>query len=159
MSMRVGFGYDSHTFGAARPLKLGGIEIPHTTGLKGHSDGDAVTHAVTDALLGAAALGDIGRLFPDSDPRWKDADSLAFLADVRDRVLRAGFRVVNVDATVVTQHPRLAPHATAMRERLATVLRIPADAVSIKAKTNEGMDAVGRGEGLLVFAVATLDEA
>jgi 2-C-methyl-D-erythritol 2,4-cyclodiphosphate synthase len=159
MSMRVGFGYDSHTFGAARPLKLGGIEIPHTTGLKGHSDGDAVTHAVTDALLGAAALGDIGRLFPDSDPRWKDADSLEFLADVRDRVLGAGFRIVNVDATVVTQHPRLAPHATAMRERLAAVLRIPADAVSIKAKTNEGMDAVGRGEGLLVFAVATLDEA
>jgi 2-C-methyl-D-erythritol 2,4-cyclodiphosphate synthase len=159
MSTRVGFGYDSHTFGAARPLKLGGIEIPHTSGLKGHSDGDAVTHAVTDALLGAAALGDIGRLFPDSDPRWKDADSLEFLTDVRDRVGRAGFHVVNVDVTVVTQHPRLAPHAQAMCERLATALGIPADAVSVKAKTNEGMDAVGRGEGLQVFAVATVDRA
>ncbi len=156
MANRVGFGYDSHTFGANRPLKLAGVEIPHTTGLKGHSDGDAVTHAVTDALLGAAALGDIGRLFPDSDPRWKDADSLQFLVDVRDRVARAGFRIVNVDATVVTQHPRLAPHAAAMCERLAAVLQIPVGAVSVKAKTNEGMDAVGRGEGLLVFAVASL---
>jgi 2-C-methyl-D-erythritol 2,4-cyclodiphosphate synthase len=156
MSNRVGFGYDSHTFGANRPLRLAGVEIPHTTGLKGHSDGDAVTHAVTDALLGAAALGDIGRLFPDTDPRWKNADSLQFLADVRDRVARAGFRIVNVDATVVAQHPRLAPHATAMCERLATVLQIPVGAVSIKAKTNEGMDAVGRGEGLQVFAIASL---
>jgi 2-C-methyl-D-erythritol 2,4-cyclodiphosphate synthase len=157
MANRVGFGYDSHTFGANRPLKLAGVEIPHPTGLKGHSDGDAVTHAVTDALLGAAALGDIGRLFPDSDPRWKDADSLQFLVDARERVTRAGFRIVNVDATVVTQHPRLAPHAAAMRARLAAVLEIPVGAVSIKAKTNEGMDAVGRGEGLQVFAVAALD--
>lgn len=159
MSSRVGFGYDSHTFGASRPLKLAGVEIPHTTGLKGHSDGDAVVHAVTDALLGAAALGDIGQLFPDTDSRWKSADSLQFLADVRDRVARAGFRIVNVDATVVTQHPRLAPHALAMRERLAAVLGIPTSAISIKAKTNEGMDAVGRGEGLQVFAVASLAEA
>jgi len=157
MANRVGFGYDSHTFGANRSLKLAGVEIPHTTGLKGHSDGDAVTHAVTDALLGAAALGDIGRLFPDSDPRWKDADSLQFLVDARDRVARAGFQIVNGDATVVTQHPRLAPHAPAMRERLAAVLEIPVGAVSIKAKTNEGMDAVGRGEGLQVFAVVALD--
>jgi 2-C-methyl-D-erythritol 2,4-cyclodiphosphate synthase len=159
MSTRVGFGYDSHTFGAPRPLRLGGVEIPHTSGLKGHSDADAVTHALTDALLGAAGLGDIGRLFPDSDPRWKDADSLQFLAEVRDRVLGAGLRIVNVDVTVVTQHPRLAPYAPAMRARLATVLQVPAGAVSIKAKTNEGMDAVGRGEGLQVFAVASLDEA
>jgi 2-C-methyl-D-erythritol 2,4-cyclodiphosphate synthase len=159
MSSRVGFGYDSHTFGASRPLKLAGVEIPHTTGLKGHSDGDAVVHAVTDALLGAAALGDIGQLFPDTDSRWKSADSLQFLADVRDRVARAGLRIVNVDATVVTQHPRLAPHAPAMRERLAAVLGIPTSAISIKAKTNEGMDAVGRGEGLQVFAVASLAEA
>jgi 2-C-methyl-D-erythritol 2,4-cyclodiphosphate synthase len=159
MANRVGFGYDSHTFGASRPLKLAGVVIPHTTGLAGHSDGDAVAHAVTDALLGAAGLGDIGQLFPDSDRRWRDADSLEFLADVRQRVVRAGFRIVNVDATVVTQHPRIAPHAPAMRERLAEVLGIPTSAVSIKAKTNEGMDAVGRGEGLQVFAVASLTEA
>lgn len=158
MANRVGFGYDSHTFGASRALKLAGVVIPHTTGLAGHSDGDAVAHAVTDALLGAAALGDIGQLFPDSDPRWQDADSFEFLADARERVARAGFRVVNVDATVVTQHPRIAPHAAAMRERLAAVLGIATSAVSIKAKTNEGMDAVGRGEGLQVFAVASLTE-
>ncbi|MDH3497840.1 MAG: 2-C-methyl-D-erythritol 2,4-cyclodiphosphate synthase [Gemmatimonadota bacterium] len=156
MTSRVGFGYDSHTFGARRPLRLAGVEIPHESGLTGHSDGDALAHAVTDALLGAAALGDIGQLFPDTDPRWQGADSLALLADVRQRVRAAGLRIVNVDATVITQRPKLAPHVPTMRARLAETLGIALAQVSVKAKTNEGMDAVGRGEGLQVFAVAAL---
>lgn len=153
---RIGLGFDSHTFGAARPLRLAGVVIPHDSGLTGHSDGDAVAHAVTDALLGAAALGDIGQLFPDSDPRWKDADSMAMLETACDRVRAAGFAIVNVDATVITQRPRLAPHVPAMREGLARTLRVSVDAVSIKGKTNEGMDAVGRGDGLQVFAIAAV---
>jgi 2-C-methyl-D-erythritol 2,4-cyclodiphosphate synthase len=155
-SPRIGVGYDSHTFGAARPLRLAGVVVPHDTGLTGHSDGDAVAHAVTDAVLGAAALGDIGALFPDTDPRWRGADSMRMLATACDRVRDAGFTVGNVDVTVITQRPKLAPHVAAVRERLADVLGVPVHAVSVKGKTNEGMDAVGRGEGLQVFAVALL---
>lgn len=157
--MRAGFGYDSHTFGADRPLRLAGVEIAHPTGLMGHSDGDAVAHALTDALLGAAALGDIGRHFPDSDPRWKGADSLTMLATTAALVRDAGWEPVNVDATVVTEAPKLAPHVPAMRARLAEALGLPVDAVSVKGKSNEGMDAVGRGEGLQVFAIATVERA
>jgi 2-C-methyl-D-erythritol 2,4-cyclodiphosphate synthase len=153
---RIGVGYDSHTFGAARPLLLAGVAIPHDSGLTGHSDGDAVAHAVTDAVLGAAALGDIGALFPDTDPQWRGADSMRMLATACGRVRAAGFTVGNVDVTVITQRPRLAPHVPAMRERLAAALGVPAGSVSVKGKTNEGMDAVGRGEGLQVFAVALL---
>ena len=153
---RIGLGFDSHTFGAARPLRLAGVVIPHETGLTGHSDGDAVAHAVTDAVLGAAALGDIGQLFPDTDPRWRGADSMAMLETACARVRAAGYVIVNVDATVITERPRLAAHVPAMRERLAGVLGVPVDAVSIKGKTNEGMDAVGRGDGLQVFAIATV---
>lgn len=156
MPPRFGLGYDSHTFGADRPLKLGGVEVPHPTGLTGHSDGDALAHALIDALLGAAALGDIGHVFPDDDPQWKDADSMAMLADVSGRVRREGFAIVNVDATVITQAPRLAPYVAVMRDCIADALQVPLSAVSIKAKTNEGMDAVGRGEGLQVLAVAAL---
>jgi 2-C-methyl-D-erythritol 2,4-cyclodiphosphate synthase len=156
MTPRVGQGYDSHVFGADRPLKLAGVVVPGAPGLKGHSDGDALAHAVTDALLGAAALGDIGRHFPDTDPRWRGADSMDLLAQVRDKVRAAGYAIGNVDATVVLERPRLAPHIPAMRERLATTLGIPLDAVSVKAKTNEGMDAVGRGDGVLVMAVVLL---
>jgi 2-C-methyl-D-erythritol 2,4-cyclodiphosphate synthase len=155
---RVGFGYDSHTFGANRALKLAGVIVPHDSGLRGHSDGDAVAHAVTDALLGAAALGDIGQRFPDTDPQWKNADSMAMLEAVRSDVTDAGFAIANVDVTVVTQQPRLGPHLVTMRERLAAAVGLPVTAVSIKAKTNEGMDAVGRGEGLQVFAVALLSQ-
>lgn len=155
-AFRIGVGYDSHTFGADRPLRLAGVPIPHESGLTGHSDGDAVAHAVTDAVLGAAALGDIGALFPDTDPRWRGADSMHMLASACDRARDAGFTVGNVDVTVITQRPKLAPHVTAMRERLAAVLGVPVTAVSVKGKTNEGMDAVGRGEGLQVFAVALL---
>lgn len=156
MTVRIGLGYDSHTFGADRPLRLAGVLIPHDSGLTGHSDGDAVAHAITDAVLGAAAQGDIGQHFPDTDPRWRGADSMALLADSGARVRAAGFAIVNVDATVITQAPRLAPHIPAMRERVAAALGIAVDAVSIKGKTNEGMDAVGRGDGLQVFAIASI---
>src|SRR5690242_21924394 len=118
MRQRFGIGYDAHTFGAKRPLRLAGVTIEHSSGLEGHSDGDAVAHAVTDALLGAAALGDIGRLFPDTDPAWKNADSLKLLAEAVRRVTAAGFTPVNVDVTVVTEAPRLAPHVDAMRANL-----------------------------------------
>lgn len=154
--MRIGMGYDSHRFGANRPLLLAGVEIPHESGLVGHSDGDAVAHAVTDAILGAAALGDIGALFPDTDAAWKDADSMAMLAEAMRRVRVAGFHVENVDVTVICQAPKVRPHADAMRARLATVLGLSLTAVSIKGKTNEQMDAIGRGEGIAVHAVALL---
>lgn len=156
MTVRYGLGYDSHRFGADRPLKLGGVEIQHDTGLSGHSDGDAVAHAVIDALLGATALGDIGHLFPNTDPQYKDANSMRLLADVCGRVHDAGFEIVNVDATVITEVPKLQPYVAVMRDCLSDVLRIPVSAVSIKAKSNEGMDAVGRGEGLQVFAIAAV---
>lgn len=156
MPTRFGIGYDSHTFGVPRPLKLGGVEIRHDSGLSGHSDGDAVAHALTDALLGAAALGDIGRHFPDSDPRWKDADSLVMLATAAAKVRDQGYEIVNVDATVVTERPKLAAHIPEIRGKVADTLGIPVDAVSVKGKSNEGMDAVGRGEGLQVFAIAAI---
>lgn len=157
MTVRFGIGYDVHAFGATRPLILGGVTIPHSSGLQGHSDGDAVVHAVIDALLGAAAMGDIGRLFPDSDDRWAGVDSLNMLAVVVDRLAGAGYRVGNVDATVVTETPKLTPHVDRIRERMARALGIAVGAVSIKAKTNEQMDAVGAGKGLKVFAVAALE--
>jgi 2-C-methyl-D-erythritol 2,4-cyclodiphosphate synthase len=159
MRQRFGIGYDSHVFGEKRPLVLAGVTIEHTSGLKGHSDGDAVAHAVIDALLGAAAMGDIGRLFPDSDERWKGADSMRLLAEVRRRVVAASYQIVNVDVTVIAEAPRLAPHVEAMRSGLAGALALPIGAVSVKAKTNEGMDAVGKGVGLQVFAVASLGGA
>lgn len=159
MTTRFGLGYDSHTFGADRPLRLAGVEIAHATGLTGHSDGDAVAHAVIDALLGAAALGDIGRLFPDTDPRWKNADSLRLLATVRERLRETGWAVGNVDVTVITETPRLAPHVPAMRAKLAETLEVPVQLVSIKGKTNEGMDGVGRGEGLQVLAIAGIQRS
>jgi 2-C-methyl-D-erythritol 2,4-cyclodiphosphate synthase len=157
MSVRFGIGYDAHTFGADRPLVLGGVEVPHDSGLHGHSDGDAIAHAVIDALLGAAAMGDIGRLFPDTDPRWKDADSMSLLVEVKRLLAEGRFRVGNVDATVITEAPRLAPHIDRIRARMARALGLEIAAVSVKAKTNEGMDAVGEGRGLQVFAVASLE--
>jgi len=140
-----------------RRLVLGGVEIPHGRGLLGHSDADALAHALCDALLGAAADGDIGRHFPDSDPQWKDADSLVLLAAVAARLRDAGWRIVNTDATVMAEAPKLAPHIMAMRTRLAEAMGLDAAQVSVKAKTNEGMDAVGRGEGISVMAIATIE--
>ncbi|MES2305835.1 MAG: 2-C-methyl-D-erythritol 2,4-cyclodiphosphate synthase [Gemmatimonadota bacterium] len=154
--IRVGIGYDSHRFAAGRRLVLGGVVIPYTLGLHGHSDADAVGHAVTDAILGAAALGDIGRLFPDTDAEWKDADSMLLLAEAHRQVQAAGWTLHQTDVTVIAQAPKLAPHVPAMQARMAEVLGVPVGSVSIKAKTNEGMGFLGRGEGIAVMAVATL---
>ena len=156
MRQRFGLGFDSHVFGAKRPLILGGVTVPHTSGLTGHSDGDALAHALIDALLGAAAMGDIGQLFPDTDPKLKGADSMKLLKDVKRRVSAGGYSIVNVDATVVTEEPKLAPHIDEMRASLAAALGLGVDAVSVKAKTNEGMDSIGKGKGLQVFAIASL---
>lgn len=155
--IRTGIGYDSHRFEAGRPLILGGVTIPHSMGLAGHSDADAVAHAVTDAILGAAAAGSIGHHFPDSDPRWKGADSITLLEAAADIVARKGFRVVNADVTVIAESPRVGPHAAAMAERLSQALAIEPGAVSVKGKTNEGMGFIGRGEGIAVIAVATVE--
>jgi len=157
--MRVGVGYDSHRFAAGRKLILGGVEIPHTQGLDGWSDADAVAHALTDAILGAAGLGDIGRLFPPNDPQWRDADSLKLLAVAHHRVVSSGLRFAQGDITVVAEQPKLASHIDRMQQRLATTLGVTADRVSVKAKTNEGMGWIGRGEGIAAIAVALLDSA
>ena len=151
--MRTGIGVDSHRFVPGRRLVLGGVEIPYERGLAGHSDADVLAHAITDALLGAAGLGDIGELFPDNDPLWEGADSMALLRDVVGRVQEAGFVLGHVDATVLMERPRLAPHRTAIRESLAAVL----GSVNVKATTGEGMGFVGRGEGVAALAVATLE--
>ena len=156
-SMRIGFGYDSHRFDEARPLVLGGVRIPDHPGLLGHSDGDAVAHAVTDALLGAAALGDIGRHFPPSDPQWKGADSMKLLGRVVELVAESDLRVCNLDVTVITEQPKIAPHAPEMVARLAEVLGTTLGGISVKGKTNEGMGWIGSGEGMAVHAVALLE--
>ncbi len=153
---RVGIGYDSHRFVADRPLVLGGVAIPHPMGLLGHSDADAIAHALTDALLGAAALGDIGAMFPDTDPAWRDADSIGLLETAVSRVRAEGWAPVQCDITVIAQAPKLAAHLPAIRRRLADALGIAPGDVGIKGKTNEGMGFVGRGEGIAVIAVATI---
>src|SRR5258705_11963281 len=150
--MRVGIGYDSHPFASGRKLILGGVEIPSAKGLAGHSDADAVAHAVTDAILGAAGLGDIGRMFPNDDPQWKDASSLDLLSTAYAKVTEAGFQVVYADVTVILEQPKLAPHIEAMQERLAQALLVGSTRVSGKAKTNEGMGWIGRGGGIAVMA-------
>ncbi|MFN3595640.1 MAG: 2-C-methyl-D-erythritol 2,4-cyclodiphosphate synthase [Rubricoccaceae bacterium] len=152
--MRIGQGYDVHRLVEGRPLILGGVHVPSDVGLLGHSDADVLAHAIIDALLGAAALGDIGSHFPDTDEAWRGADSLALLRTVVARVSEAGYAVGNVDATVVLQRPKLRPHIDAMRERLAAALGVPPSAVSVKATTGEGMGFVGRGEGAAAHAVA-----
>ena len=149
---RVGLGYDSHRFKKGRPLILGGVTVPHDRGLDGHSDADVVLHAVIDAVLGAAGLGDIGTFFPDSDPRWKGADSLKLLENTRARLGRR--RVVHVDVTLLAEAPRIGPYKNRMRTKIARALRVPLEGVSVKAKTNEGMGFVGRREGLAALAVA-----
>ena len=154
--MRVGIGYDSHQFAWGRTLILGGVEIPHEQGLGGHSDADAVAHAVTDAILGAAGLGDIGRMFPNDDPQWKNASSIILLNKAFLTVVEAGFQFVHADVTVILEEPKLAPYIEAMKQRLAEALLSSPAHVSIKAKTNEGMGWIGRGEGIAVLAVATL---
>jgi len=156
MTVRVGIGYDVHRFAAGRRLVLGGVEIPYGIGLEGHSDADVVLHAVADALLGAAALGDIGQHFPPGDPRFAGADSLVLLAEVRRLIGAAGFVALNVDATVVAEAPRIGPYAGAMRAAIAGCLGLAEGAVSVKATTNEGMGFVGRGEGIAALATAAI---
>jgi 2-C-methyl-D-erythritol 2,4-cyclodiphosphate synthase len=156
MSALTGIGFDSHRLIAGRRLILGGVEISHEQGLDGHSDADVLTHAVIDALLGAAGLGDIGERFPDTDERWRDADSLQLLAVVVASVGEAGLEIANVDCTVVMEAPRLGPHKSAIRGRLAGVLGLPEARVNIKATTGEGMGFVGRGEGVAALATASL---
>lgn len=155
--MRVGTGYDSHRFTDARPLVLGGVSIPDAPGLEGHSDGDAVLHALTDALLGAAGLGNIGRLFPDTDPAFAGADSAELLRSALRLIEAENYQVVNADVTVIAETPRIEPHAAAMSERIAEILQIAPGCVSIKGKSNEGLGWIGRREGLAVQAVALLD--
>jgi 2-C-methyl-D-erythritol 2,4-cyclodiphosphate synthase len=156
---RVGVGYDSHRTSAVRTLVLGGIEMPGVPGLHGFSDSDVLTHAVIDAVLGAAALGDIGRHFPDTDPAYENADSIELLREAVARVAGAGWRVVNVDATIVCEEPRIAPVADQMRARLGGSLGVDPACVSVKGTTNEGMGFIGRGEGMAAIAVAMLARA
>lgn len=155
--MRIGFGYDSHRLAAGRALVLGGEVIPHETGLLGHSDADVLLHAVCDAILGAVGGGDIGRRFPDTDPAYRGISSLLLLERVYAIAVAKGFRVCNVDSTVVLEKPKLAPHLPAMAENIARVLRVSAAQVGVKAKTNEGMGLVGEGKGAAAFAVALIE--
>jgi 2-C-methyl-D-erythritol 2,4-cyclodiphosphate synthase len=155
--IRVGLGYDSHRFASGRPLVLGGQRIPHALGLAGHSDADALAHAVIDALLGASGAGDIGTHFPDSDPAWKDADSMVLLGRTRELLEARGVRAQQVDVTVILEQPKLGTFKSAIATAIAARLGIPVDRVSVKAKTNESMGFIGRGEGIAVFAVATVD--
>jgi 2-C-methyl-D-erythritol 2,4-cyclodiphosphate synthase len=152
----VGIGFDSHRLAAGRKLLIGGVEIPFELGLDGHSDADVLAHAVIDALLGAAGLGDIGERFPDTDERWRDADSIEMLSSVVENVLTEGLEIVNVDCTVVMEAPKLSPHKQAIREKLAEVLQLEVGRVNVKASTGEGMGFVGRGEGVAALVVAGL---
>lgn len=154
---RAGIGYDLHRLAEGRKLILGGIELPFHKGPVGHSDGDALAHAICDALLGAAGLGDIGMHFPDTDPKWKDATSLKFLERVRELLVERHLRIAHIDAVVIIEKPKLGPHFPAMREALAKSLGIPATAINLKAKTNEGVDAIGRGEAIAAQAIVTLE--
>ncbi|HLW88231.1 MAG TPA: 2-C-methyl-D-erythritol 2,4-cyclodiphosphate synthase [Terriglobales bacterium] len=155
MSMRIGYGWDSHEFVAGTLLKIGGLTLPHSHGLGGHSDGDVLLHALTDALLGAVAGPDIGTLFPPSDPKWKGADSAIFLREALKRAGAAGYSIVNVDSTLILATPKIGPHAAAIRESVAKLLNIPADCVGLKAKTPEGM---GTDNAAIAHAVVLLRE-
>jgi 2-C-methyl-D-erythritol 2,4-cyclodiphosphate synthase len=154
--VRTGLGVDTHAFAPGRPLILGGVEIPHDAGLAGHSDADVLTHAIADALLGAAGLGDIGGLFPDTDPQYAGADSIVLLRTVVAQLVRNDYTIANVDATVVMERPKLAPFRERIRETLAAALGVAPGDVGVKATTGEGMGFVGRGEGVAALAVATI---
>jgi len=156
MKLRIGEGWDTHALVLGRPLVLGGVMIPHSRGLAGHSDADALAHAITDALFGAAALGDIGRHFPDTDAAFKGADSMLLLAEAAQRVRAAGYEIGNIDSTVIAQAPKLAPHIEAMRVRLAAVLGLAVDQINVKAKTAERMGPVGEGRAIEARAVCVL---
>lgn len=156
MNLRIGNGYDIHQLVSDRPLILGGVHIPHELGLLGHSDADVLTHALMDALLGALNLGDIGHYFPPSDPQWKGADSLMLLSKVNELIQSRGWRINNLDSTIVAERPKIKPHIAAMRDRLAATLQLDPDCISIKATTNEKLGPIGREEGIAAYAVALL---
>ena len=156
--LRVGHGFDAHRLVAGRPLRLGGVEVPHGRGLEGHSDGDCVLHAVCDALLGAAGEGDMGRHFPSKDPRWHGVASRVFLEEVRRLVRTAGYALVNLDVTVIAQEPVLAPHLEPMRVAIAAVLGVEKAQVSVKAKSTDHLGALGRGEGIAALATVLLEK-
>ncbi len=155
--IRVGSGHDTHRLAEGRPLILGGITIPHSKGLVGHSDADAVLHAVTDALLGAAGLGDIGDAYPDTEPRWQNGDSRLFVTETLARLNQLGWQVVNVDVTIFAQEPKLGPVKAAIRANLATLLHLATDAVNVKAKTGESVGHIGRGEAIGCHAVVLIE--
>lgn len=157
MNVRIGNGFDVHALAAGRPLVLGGVRVPHDRGLAGHSDADVLLHAIADAVLGALALGDLGAHFPDTDGRWKDADSRVLLRHVAGLAATRGFRIGNIDATVIAQAPRLAPHVPAMRANIAADLGCGIDAVSVKATTTEHLGFAGRGEGIAALATVLLE--
>ena len=157
--MRTGIGYDSHRLGPGRPLILGGIQVPFEKGLQGYSDADVLIHAIVDALLGAAALGDIGTHFPDSDERYRDCSSRYFLETVKGMVQAGGYKIVNVDAVIIAEAPKLAPYFPLMKKELSDALQLKEEYISLKAKTNEGMGWLGRGEGIAAMAVALLEES
>lgn len=159
MAFRIGNGYDIHRLVADRPLILGGVTIPHDLGLDGHSDADALTHAIMDAMLGALSLGDIGLYFPPGDPQWAGADSLKLLAQVNTMIQDRGWRINNLDSVIVAERPKLKPHIDAMRSRLASVLALSPDQVGVKATTNEKLGPTGRQEGIAVYSVALLSTA
>ena len=154
---RVGLGYDVHQLKAGRPLILGGVEIPHDTGLDGHSDADVLMHAICDAVLGALGEGDIGSFFPPSDPQWKDAPSKIFLEEAARQIESRGGRLINIDAMLIAEAPKIAPHVTAMKANIAAALGVSSNDIGIKATTNETMGFVGRGEGMAAHAVASVE--
>jgi 2-C-methyl-D-erythritol 2,4-cyclodiphosphate synthase len=158
MASRVGIGFDAHPFARGRALRLGGVEIPHDAGLEGHSDGDALLHALTDAVLGAAGAGSIGEHFPPSDPAWKDADSATFLRKAGEIAMHRGFSIGNVDAVVVAEAPKIAPHVPAIRSRIAEILGVSSDAVSVRGTSSNGLGFTGRRDGLAAMAVVLLTD-
>jgi 2-C-methyl-D-erythritol 2,4-cyclodiphosphate synthase len=156
MKMRIGNGYDIHKLVCDRPLILGGVHIPHTLGLLGHSDADVLTHAIMDAMLGALSLGDIGHYFPPTDPQWKGADSLVLLNQVHQLILEKGWQINNIDSVIVAEKPKLKPHISTMKEKLAAVLQLEPDQIGVKATTNEKLGPTGREEGICAYAVVLL---
>ena len=157
MTMRVGCGYDIHPLGSGRKLILGGIEVPHSKGLLGHSDSDALVHALCDSLLGAMGEGDLGRHYPSSDPKYKGISSLKLLEDVMSKLKTKGYRVGNIDTVIVAQAPRLGPHLSAMQKKIAETARLDPDLVNVKVKSGEGLDAVGHEEGMIAHAVCLIE--
>jgi len=157
MTMRIGFGFDVHAFVKDRPLILGGVTIPYEFGLSGHSDADAVLHAIVDAMLGATAQGDIGSHFPSEDPRWKDQPSTVFLEYAYELIRKQNWRISNIDVTIVAQRPKMAPHTPAMRQHIASALRLELDQVSVKATTTDNLGFTGRGEGIACYATLLVE--